>query len=194
MIQPFGAVGGDRHDVLNAHAVLSRQVDAGLDAEGHPLVEDGAIAFHEVGIFVAIEADAVAGAVQEGGPIPRCGDVPAGDRIDLLCGDPRPHRFEGQLLRFLRDLVDAAELRRGLAEVEAARDVRTVTAPAAAKIDDQGVPFGQASFAGFVMGRGAVGPGADDATTAQLQAAVHEALVQAAQYFPFRLAGDGLRE
>ena len=55
---------GADHDVLDARAVRAR-VDARLDGEGHARLERMRVALDDVGILVGLQADAVAGAVDE---------------------------------------------------------------------------------------------------------------------------------
>ena len=59
------AVSVDDRNVLDADAEPAREIDPGLDREGHPRLEALTIAAHEVGMLVAVETDAVAGAMDE---------------------------------------------------------------------------------------------------------------------------------
>jgi len=60
-----GAVGGDDHVIFAADAECADDVDAGLVRKSHAGRENGFAAAHEIGMLVAIEADAVAEAVGE---------------------------------------------------------------------------------------------------------------------------------
>src|SRR6266545_2616875 len=65
-VQRFGAtVVAEDRDVFDAHAETARQVDAGLDREGHAWLESLVVAAHEIRMFVPVEADPVSGAVDE---------------------------------------------------------------------------------------------------------------------------------
>lgn len=56
---------GDDHVIFAAQAEFARNVDTGLVREGHAGFEEGLAAADEIGMFVAIEAEAVAHAVGE---------------------------------------------------------------------------------------------------------------------------------
>lgn len=60
-----GAVGADGHYVFAAQAEFVGDVDAGLIGKGHVGFEDGGAGANEVGMFVPIEADAVAETMRE---------------------------------------------------------------------------------------------------------------------------------
>src|SRR5699024_10365079 len=66
VVEPFAAVRGEHHDVLDARTPLAREVHARLDAEGHALAEHEVVAGHDVGLLVYRQSDAVPGAVHEG--------------------------------------------------------------------------------------------------------------------------------
>ena len=83
------AVVGDDDDVLDPGAVAAREVDARLDRERHARLEDLGVAGHDVGLLVRLEADAVAGAVDERDAVPAALDDVAGRRVDGLGGDAR---------------------------------------------------------------------------------------------------------
>src|SRR4030088_2848205 len=87
--EPAGAGFGDDHVVLEAHAEFAVDADGRLVREGHAGLQHGLVALPEIGAFMHIEADAVAGAVrQAGGRIarPETGDVydGAGGDVDIL--------------------------------------------------------------------------------------------------------------
>src|SRR6266704_2363137 len=64
VVQPDAAVLAADHDVLDPGAVPAR-VDPWLDGERHPGLKRLRVASHDVGVFVALQADAVAGPVDE---------------------------------------------------------------------------------------------------------------------------------
>src|SRR5262245_50682008 len=84
VVEAAAAVGGDRHDVLDADPELPRQVDPGLDREAHPGYERLALALHHVRRLVGGQPDAVAHAVHEELAVPGIVDHLAGDPVDLL--------------------------------------------------------------------------------------------------------------
>src|SRR6266516_3999181 len=59
VVQPDAAVLAADHDVLDPGAVPAR-VDPWLDGERHPGLKRLRVASHDVGVFVALQADAVA--------------------------------------------------------------------------------------------------------------------------------------
>src|SRR4051812_8860306 len=73
-VEGVGAVLGDDHDVLDAHPPLALDVDAGLDREGVADGEPVAVAADQVGVLMLLEADAVAGAVNEVVAVAALGD------------------------------------------------------------------------------------------------------------------------
>ena len=58
-------VGGDNHVVFAAQPKFAGDVDAGLVGKRHAGFENGFAAAHEVGMLVAVEADAVAEPMRE---------------------------------------------------------------------------------------------------------------------------------
>jgi hypothetical protein len=65
--KPAGAGFGDDHVVLEAHAEFAVDADGRFVREGHAGPQHGLVALHEIGPFVHVEADAVAGAMREAG-------------------------------------------------------------------------------------------------------------------------------
>src|SRR5688572_8989873 len=110
--QQLAAGVGDEHVVLDAHAALAREVDAGLDRDDHA----GAELFLAAGLahggqLVDVAADAVAEPVAEVGAEAGALDHVAGDAVGLHGRDPRPQELHGRLLRLLHHLVDLLNLR-----------------------------------------------------------------------------------
>src|SRR5207248_5651908 len=97
-------------DVLDAGAPLALDIDPGLDREGVPGPQGLAVAADEVGVLVLLEADAVARAVHEVGPVPALGDQPAGDRVDVLARCTDHCGSHGLGLGPLENGVQVAEL------------------------------------------------------------------------------------
>ena len=60
-----GAGCGDGHEVFAANAEFAGDVDAGFVGEGHAGLEDGFAAANKIRMLVAVEADAVAEAMDE---------------------------------------------------------------------------------------------------------------------------------
>src|SRR5580704_10819069 len=60
-----GAVGHDHHIVFAAHTKLTRNVNAGLIGKSHARQKVGPAAADKIGVFVAIEADAVTQAMRK---------------------------------------------------------------------------------------------------------------------------------
>src|SRR5262245_41185539 len=79
-------------DVLDPGTIPPVEVDARLDAERHALAERLAVAGDQVRLLVALETDAVAGAVDEGLAVALRGDHVAGGRVDSLALDSGPDR------------------------------------------------------------------------------------------------------
>src|SRR5205814_5362510 len=119
-VEPVHAVGGADHDVLDAGAVAAFEVHAGLDGEGHARFQRERVAGDDVRRLVAVEPDAVPGAVQEVPTVAGPGQRTAGGRVDALGGHPRTYRRDRGLLGGAQGLVGGEELGRWLA----AGDVR----------------------------------------------------------------------
>src|SRR6266540_135367 len=74
VVQLLGTSSGGDHDVLQPHAPPSGHIDAGLDAVGVSGFEREDVALHDVRVLMFVEADAVAGPVDEVLPIACIGD------------------------------------------------------------------------------------------------------------------------
>jgi len=110
VIQPVTAVLRDRHEVPDAHPELALEVDAGFDGEHHPRLQRLVVAVHDVGFLVDVEADAVAGAVDERLAVARGLDDLAGGSIDRFRWNPGFDSLDGGLLCLADDVVDRLEL------------------------------------------------------------------------------------
>ena len=97
--------GSGDHDVLDAGAVAALDVEARLDAEGHALVEDQRVPRHDVGILMRLQADAVAGAMDEQVAEPRLDEHLAGRRVDALARDACARVVDGRALGLLQGRV-----------------------------------------------------------------------------------------
>src|SRR6185437_12125354 len=87
--KPAGAGFGDDHMVLKAYAEFAVDADGWLVREGHAGLQHGPVALHEIGPFVHVQADAVAGAVREAGrritrPEAAAVNDAAGGDVDIL--------------------------------------------------------------------------------------------------------------
>src|SRR5712671_8090098 len=87
--KPAGTGFGDDHVVLEAHAEFAIDADGWLVREGHAGLQHGLVTFHEIGPFVHVQADAVAGTVREAGcrmawPETSAVNDPAGGDVDIL--------------------------------------------------------------------------------------------------------------
>src|SRR3954470_10147783 len=108
---PDAVVGAD-HDVLDAGAAPSGQVDAGLHGERHPGLQGQLVAGDDVGPLVRVQPDPVAGAMDEVLPPPGVVDHAAGGGVDVLRRDAPPPRGDGGLLGGLQHRVPLGDLRR----------------------------------------------------------------------------------
>ena len=130
-------------------------------------LERGAVARDDVGVFVLLDADAVAGAVDELLAPAGLGDDPAGGGVDLLArraDDGGRHR---RLLRVEQHGVGLGHLLGRLAEVHAARDVgavadAVVAEHGAAEVAEHHLALADDAIAGLVVGAGGVVAGRDD--------------------------------
>src|SRR5690606_23154367 len=78
---------GHEHVVLDADAAETGDVDAGLDGEGDAGDEGDVLVGGDVGLLVNVEAEAVAGAVEELRAQAGGLDDGAGGAVDLGAGD-----------------------------------------------------------------------------------------------------------
>ena len=90
VVEQAAAVGGDDHQILDAHAEAAGQVDAGLDGEAHALLNGQRAAGDVEGLLVVVDADAVAGAMGIEVAVAGAADDVHGGLMDL--GDERPGR------------------------------------------------------------------------------------------------------
>src|SRR5437762_4955804 len=112
-IDQLDPVARDRDDDLEAHAEAAGQVDAGFNAENHSLVQPLAVARDHERRLVALNAEAVAGAVEKVGTVTSMLDDVARRAIDLAAGDARAHRINGALLRLADRCVNLFNFRVG---------------------------------------------------------------------------------
>src|SRR3954452_4622802 len=87
---PDAVVGAD-HDVLDAGAAPSGQVDARLHGERHARLEGKLVAGHDVGRLVGVQPDPVSGAMDEVLPPPCVVDHAAGGGGAALRRDAGAH-------------------------------------------------------------------------------------------------------
>ena len=88
-------------DVLESHAPLARNVDAGLDAVRMAGFECQRVALDDVGILVLLHADAVAGAVDEVLAVARLVDDRTGRPVDILTRRADHPGGDADALRFV---------------------------------------------------------------------------------------------
>src|SRR5437879_12569275 len=98
------AVFGDVEAVFQANAKLAVDDDGGLTAEAHAGFDPGLVALHEVGPFVAVQPDAVAGAMRQAGRLIARSDAGVGDHfaggsVDALASGAWFGRGQGGILR-----------------------------------------------------------------------------------------------
>ena len=86
-VELVDAVMPDGDDVFDSHPELPRDVDARLDG-----LDLQVVALDDVGVLVALEADAVPGAVDEELAIAGRVDDRPGRPVDVLSGDARSNR------------------------------------------------------------------------------------------------------
>src|SRR4029079_9267287 len=78
-------------DILDPCAVAPGEVDAGFDAERHPLPERLRVALDQVRVLVGLEDYYVARPMDECLAVPAGRDDVAGRLVDRFAGDPRPN-------------------------------------------------------------------------------------------------------
>src|SRR5262249_54834248 len=139
VVEPPAAVLGGDDDVLDAHAEAAGQVDAGLDGEAHPGLDQPLLALHHVRRLVGGDADAVADAVDEALAVAGGGDPLPGRPVDLLARHTRAHGLEARLLGAPDDLEHLTLLLGGLAHVDGARGVGAVAVLEPAEVQDDHV-------------------------------------------------------
>src|SRR5689334_17018487 len=125
------AVFGDVETVFEANTKLAVDDDGGLIAETHARLDFGLVAFHEVGPFVPVQADAVAGAMRQAGRLiarseADVGDDFAGGRVHTLTGGAWFGSGQGGILRAALEVPYFALTRGGFSEDGGAGDVALV--------------------------------------------------------------------
>src|SRR5207248_11576442 len=100
----------DDHVVFDPHAPEARDVDPRLDGANHPRLEHGLRSRIETGIFVSLEADAVADPMKEMLAVPGRLDDPPSRGVDFSGGGFRPHRFDRRVMGFEHEPVYRAML------------------------------------------------------------------------------------
>jgi len=68
LVQPLGTVLSHRDEILDSDAELVLEVDPRFDAEDHSRLKFTVVARRDVGRFVHLEADPVAGPMDEASP------------------------------------------------------------------------------------------------------------------------------
>src|SRR5712691_5172205 len=122
--QVRGALLGDDHIVFEPEAEVAAHVDAGLVGKGHARLEERLAPADQVGIFVAVEADAVADPVREEFvvfAVARSGDHGSGSIVHRARKPPAPRRLEGSVLSQAHRFKRPPQLVRWLAEYRAPR-------------------------------------------------------------------------
>src|SRR5688572_1146151 len=163
-VQRFGAtVIAEDRDVLDADAEPTREVDAGLDREGHARLEPLVVAAYEVRMLVSVEPDPMPGAVDEALTVSGVVDHAARRGIDRRRRCACHRRRIPRLLRAPHDVVDAAHVViDAVTDVDGARDVGAVPLACASEVENDRVATSDAAIAGLVVGRRTVRPGGDD--------------------------------
>src|SRR6516225_7876832 len=136
----------DDHDVFAANAKFTRNVDAGLVRKSHTRCEHCFARPHEIGMLVAVEADAMAKAMREefiigakaGGGDHRATGIVNGTRKFACAG-----RVEGRALGLADHFVRALDFIGRLSENAGACDIRLVALDGAAAIDKNDVALPQ---------------------------------------------------
>src|SRR5271157_3165909 len=201
-IQDIGAGLGADDDVLQAYSPPAGQVDARLDAEGHPGSQRRDVAGNHVRILVYFQADAVADAMRKLVAISARGDDRPRRGVNLLGLDAGTDRSRGGGLGRAHQVVDPAELWIGLntgraGNPDGPRRVAHVTGQTAADVKHQGLAGGDDPIARVVMRRGAVWPGSDDREIGHVVALVHQTVADLAGHVDLGAAhqtpgGDGI--
>ena len=142
-----------------------------------------AVAGHQIGVLVLLEADAVPGAVHEVRPVATLVDDAAGNGVDVLARGTHRGRAHGFGLSALEDGVEVAELGQWLTGEHGAGDVRAVAVEGAAEVAHDRLATPDHPRPGRVVGAGRVGPAAHDGE-------VHPLVTGLDQAFP-DLARDG---
>jgi len=139
-----GAVGGDDHVVFAADAEFAGDVNAGLVGKSHAGFEDGLAGADEIGMLVAIEADAVADAVGEEfvvGAKSGAGDDGAGGIVDGAGKFSGAGGIQRDILSFADRVVGTENLFSGLAENAGAGDVGIIAFDGASTVNQDHIAF-----------------------------------------------------
>ena len=96
--QDFAAIPGDDDVILDPHAALSGDVNAGFDGEYHPFPERLFVGGAHGGKFMDLQAQAVTDAVGEPVPVSGGGDHLPGGLVDFADGGAGGAALEGGLL------------------------------------------------------------------------------------------------
>lgn len=180
----MGSGFGYEEVVFDSDAADAGEIDTRLDGddvagmEGH-----GGVHGVEAGVFVAVEAHAVAQAVAEVLAVAVLGDVTAGDGVDFVGGFAGGEGRGGVEVGVEDDLVDLGDLGGPFVEREGAGHVAVVALVDGAPVDEDGFVGGDLVVGGAVVGEGAVGFGGDDGLETGLAAA-------AGLHFGFDAGGD----
>ena len=139
-----GAVGGNNHVVFAAKAEFTGDVDAGLVGKSHAGFEDGFAGADEIGMLVAVKADAVPNTVGEEfvvGAEASLGDDGAGGIVNGAGKFARAGRIESDILRFSDCVVGAKDFLSGLAKDAGAGDVGIVALDGAPAVNQDHIAF-----------------------------------------------------
>src|SRR5256714_6057561 len=136
----------DVQAVLEANTEFAIDGNRGFVAEAHSGLDWSFVAAHKVGPLMAVEADAVTGAMRQAGNFVVRTEAGIGDhfarrRIDSFarCADLR--RGKARILRFAFEVPDIALSLGRLAEDKRARDVGLITFNAAPSIHQNDIAF-----------------------------------------------------
>ena len=136
----FRAALGDVHAVFEADAEFAVDGDGRLIAEAHAGLNFRLVAFDEIGPFVTVEADAVAGAMRQAwdtvaGSETSLGDDIAGGGVDGFTSRADLRGGERGILRFALEVPDEFLAVGRLAENHGAGDVALIAFDADAVVD-----------------------------------------------------------
>src|SRR5215207_3538277 len=132
----LGAVRGDDHRVLDAHAAHTGEIHAGLDRDDRTGFQGITGTRGHSGLLVDLETHPVAGAVHE-----RIGPSRGRDHLSARAVDGRAvgsgaHRLTSGPLAVAHDVPHAPGLRTGVADAHGARHVGAVAVDDATEVDD----------------------------------------------------------
>ena len=156
-------------DVFDADPELAGQVDARLDRERHPRLQNLGVAFDDVGVFVTVQADAVTGAVDEVLAVSSVGDHLASgcDPLTRRLRRDRPQQRRPSALR-----ARVSWTSRYFAVGSPTWNIRVVSEPypptVPAEIDNDRVALAHDSIPGLVVGRRTVGARGNDGETGHM--------------------------